>query len=199
MGKTCDLGNFEHDMIAEARRGILKCSDFILNSFWCRKGRFRTYNSMQKAAEVLYYKPHASMITLHHMSHVRRFYPRRLTDSILWAIPTGANWGEVSQGHNDMLTAVGFEPVTPLIPTPTHNPLHHTPPVLITCGSCTFNLIYFLLHFNRMLWPKQFHESKTEWGGSGGQSWSYSMYDFLWHFVLNHKANVSFPQHIWHG
>ena len=44
---------------------------------------------------------------------VRRFYPKRLTYSILWAIPTGAIWGEVSQGHNDMLTAVGFEPVTP--------------------------------------------------------------------------------------
>ena len=29
--------------------------------------------------------------------------------SILWAIPTGAIWGEVSQGHNDMLTAVGLE------------------------------------------------------------------------------------------
>ena len=44
------------------------------------------------------------------MSLVRRFYPQRLTYSILWAIPTGAIWGEVSQGHNDMLTAVGFEP-----------------------------------------------------------------------------------------
>ena len=44
---------------------------------------------------------------------VRRFYPKPLTYSILWAIPTGALWGEVSQGHNDMLTAVGFEPVTP--------------------------------------------------------------------------------------
>ena len=45
------------------------------------------------------------------MSLVRRFYPKRLTYSILWTIPTGAIWGEVSQGHNDMLTAVGFEPV----------------------------------------------------------------------------------------
>ena len=27
---------------------------------------------------------------------VRRFYPKRLTYSILWAIPTGAIWGEVS-------------------------------------------------------------------------------------------------------
>ena len=49
-------------------------------------------------------------ITLHYMSLVRRFYPKRLTYSILWKIPTGAIWGEVSQGHNDMLTAVGFEP-----------------------------------------------------------------------------------------
>ena len=52
-------------------------------------------------------------LTLHDMSLVRRFYPKRLTYSILWAILTGAIWGEVSQGHNDMLTAVGFEPVTP--------------------------------------------------------------------------------------
>jgi len=50
--------------------------------------------------------------TLHYISLVRRFYPKRLTYSILCAIPTGAIWGEVSQGHNDMLTAVGFEPVT---------------------------------------------------------------------------------------
>ena len=48
---------------------------------------------------------------------VRRFSPKRLTSSILWTIPTGAPWGEVSQGHNDMLTAVGIEPV--LIRTPT--------------------------------------------------------------------------------
>ena len=47
---------------------------------------------------------------LHYMLLVRRFYPKRLTYSILWAIPTGAIWGEVSQGHTDMLTAVGFEP-----------------------------------------------------------------------------------------
>ena len=47
------------------------------------------------------------------MSLVRHFYPKRLTYSIPWAIPTGALWGEVSQGHNDMLTAVGFEPVFP--------------------------------------------------------------------------------------
>ena len=44
---------------------------------------------------------------------VSRFYPKRRTYSTLWTIPTGALWGEVSQGHNDMLTAVGFEPVTP--------------------------------------------------------------------------------------
>ena len=37
--------------------------------------------------------------------HVRRFYPKRLTYSILWAILTGAIWGEVScpgtQRHAD--------------------------------------------------------------------------------------------------
>ena len=54
------------------------------------------------------------VITLHYILLVRCFYPKRLTYSILWTIPTGASWGEVSgQGHNDMLTAVGFEPVTP--------------------------------------------------------------------------------------
>ena len=47
------------------------------------------------------------------LHYVRRFYPKRLTYSILWAIPTGAIWSEVSQGHNDILTAVGFEPVLP--------------------------------------------------------------------------------------
>jgi len=41
---------------------------------------------------------------------VTRFYPKLLTYSILWTIPTGALWGEVSQGHNDMLTAEGIEP-----------------------------------------------------------------------------------------
>ena len=52
------------------------------------------------------------IITLHVL--VRRFYPKRLTYSILWAIPTRAIWGEcLAQGHNDMLTAVGFEPVLP--------------------------------------------------------------------------------------
>ena len=54
-----------------------------------------------------------SRFLLNYMSLVRRFDPKRLTYSILWAIPTGAIWGEVSQGHNDMLTAGGFEPVTP--------------------------------------------------------------------------------------
>jgi len=52
-------------------------------------------------------------ITLHDLLLVRRFYSKRLTYSILWTIPTGAIWVEVSQGHNDMLTAVGFEPVPP--------------------------------------------------------------------------------------
>ena len=33
----------------------------------------------------------------------------------------------LAQGHNDMLTAVGFEPVTPLILTPRLYPLRHTP------------------------------------------------------------------------
>jgi len=36
-------------------------------------------------------------ITFHDMLLVRCFYP------LLWTIPTGAIWGEVSQGHNDML------------------------------------------------------------------------------------------------
>ena len=44
-------------------------------------------------------------ITLHYMLLVRRFYPKRLTYSILWAIPTGAIWGEVccpgTQRHAD--------------------------------------------------------------------------------------------------
>jgi len=57
---------------------------------------------------------------------VRRFYPKRLTYSILWTIPTGATWGEVSQGHNDMLTAVGFEPVLPLSEHQGSNPLRHS-------------------------------------------------------------------------
>ena len=33
--------------------------------------------------------------------------------SVLWTIPTGAIWGEVSQGHNDMLTAVGLKLAIP--------------------------------------------------------------------------------------
>ena len=33
---------------------------------------------------------------IYYMSLVRRFYPKRHTYSILWAIPTGAIWGEVS-------------------------------------------------------------------------------------------------------
>ena len=50
--------------------------------------------------------------TLHYMSLVRRFYPKRLTYSILWP---QEQFGVkcLAQGHNDMLTAVGFEPVTP--------------------------------------------------------------------------------------
>ena len=60
--------------------------------------------------------------TLHNMLLVRRFHPKRLTYSILWAI-TRSNLGwSVTQRQ------VEFEPVLPLIPTPTHNPLHHTPP-----------------------------------------------------------------------
>ena len=61
---------------------------------------------------------------------VRRLYPKRLTYSILRTIPTGALWGEVSQGHNDMLTAVGFEPVLPWSQHQRHIPLRHTPPLL---------------------------------------------------------------------
>ncbi|XP_010772853.1 small ribosomal subunit protein uS9m [Notothenia coriiceps] len=53
------------------------------------------------------------IMTSHDILHVRRFYPKQLPYSLLWATPTGALWGEVSQGHNDMLTAVGFEPVLP--------------------------------------------------------------------------------------
>ena len=47
---------------------------------------------------------------------VRRFYPKRLTYSILWAIPTGAIWVKcLAQGHNDMLTAVGLKLAIPLL------------------------------------------------------------------------------------
>ena len=60
---------------------------------------------------ILHYWPFVKHF--YYMLLIRRFYPKRLTYSILWAIPTGAIWGEVSQGHNDMLTAVGFEPVLP--------------------------------------------------------------------------------------
>ena len=41
----------------------------------------------------------------------------------------------LAQGHNDMLTALGFEPVTPLIRTPPHNQLRHTPPHLQDLGN----------------------------------------------------------------
>ena len=53
------------------------------------------------------YDKNEATVLLHYMSLVRRFYPKRLTYSILWTIPTGAIWGEVSQGHNDMLTSDG--------------------------------------------------------------------------------------------
>ena len=60
---------------------------------------------------------------------VRRFYPKRLTYSILWAIPTGAIWGEVycpgTQQHAD---CSGVWTCDPLIPTPRLYPLRHTPP-----------------------------------------------------------------------
>ena len=49
--------------------------------------------------------------SLHYMLLVRRFYPKRLTYLILWTIPTGAMC--LSQGHNDMLTAVGLELAIP--------------------------------------------------------------------------------------
>ena len=69
-------------------------------------------------------------LLLHYMSLVRHFYPKRLTYSFLWAIPTGPIWGEVSQGHNDMLTAVGFEPVTPWSEHQRTNPLRNSPPIV---------------------------------------------------------------------
>ena len=67
----------------------------------------------------------AKVYFLHYMLLVRHFYPKRLTYSILWTIPTGAIWGEVSQGHNDTLTAVGFEPWSQHQHS---SPLRHTPP-----------------------------------------------------------------------
>ena len=67
-------------------------------------------------------------ITLHYMLLIRCFYPKRLTYSKLWAIPTGASWGEAScpgtQRHAD---CSGVWTCDPLILTPAHNPLHHTP------------------------------------------------------------------------
>ena len=64
---------------------------------------------------------------LHYMSLVRRFYPKRLTYSVLWEIPTGAIWGDTTTQHADYS---GVWTCDPLIRTPTHNPLHHTPPLL---------------------------------------------------------------------
>ena len=67
---------------------------------------------------------------LHYMLLVRRFYPKWLTYSILWTISTGAIWGEVScpgtQRHADCSVVWTCDP---LIRTPTHNPLRHTPPM----------------------------------------------------------------------
>ena len=58
---------------------------------------------------------------LHYMLLVRCFYPKRLTYSILWGFHTGAILGEVScpgtQRHADCSG----------VWTWTHNPLHHTP------------------------------------------------------------------------
>ena len=62
---------------------------------------------------------------------VRRFYPKRLTYSVLWAIPTGVIWGEVScpgtQRHAD---CNGVWTCDPLVPIPRLCPLRHTPPML---------------------------------------------------------------------
>ena len=70
---------------------------------------------------------------------VRRFYPKRLTYSILGTIPTGAIWDEVScpgtQRHADCSAVWTCDP---LIWTPTHNPLRHTPPYTsYTCITCS--------------------------------------------------------------
>ena len=66
-----------------------------------------------------------TFFVLHYMSLVRRFYPKRLTYSILWAIPTGAIWGEVScPGTHRHADCSGVWTCDPLIPTPTLNPLH---------------------------------------------------------------------------
>ena len=50
---------------------------------------------------------------LHYMSLVRRFYPKRLHTQYCGQSPQ-EQFGVkcLAQGHNDMLTAVGFEPVT---------------------------------------------------------------------------------------
>ena len=68
---------------------------------------------------------------------VRRLYPKRLTYSILWAIPTGAIWGEVScpgtQLHAD---CSGVWTCAPLIPTPRLYPLRQTPPNLQSHTLC---------------------------------------------------------------
>ena len=62
------------------------------------------------------------------MSLVRRFYPKRLTYSVLWTIPRGAIWGEVAcPGTQRHAGCSGVWTCDPLIPTPTHNPLRHTP------------------------------------------------------------------------
>ena len=73
---------------------------------------------------------------LYYMLLVRRFYPKRLTYSILWTIPTGAIWGEVScpgtQRHAD---CSGVWTCDPLIPTPRLYPLRHTPPSYMKDGT----------------------------------------------------------------
>ena len=52
---------------------------------------------------------------LHYFLHYMSFHllVAFIQSTVLWTIATGAIWGEVSQGHNDMLTAVGLEPATP--------------------------------------------------------------------------------------
>ena len=59
---------------------------------------------------------------------VRRFYPNRFTYSILWTIPTGAMWGEVSSGTQRHADCSGVWTCAPLIPTPTHQSTAPQPP-----------------------------------------------------------------------
>ena len=74
----------------------------------------------------------SSKTAIFHIWLVRCFYPKRLTFSILWTIPTGAIWGEVScpgtQLHAD---CSGVWTCAPLIRTPTLYPLRHAPAIPI--------------------------------------------------------------------